>query len=135
MTKRHAMRLAAALVLLAALAVLLPGSPVFLANFFSANGQHDGHSTRYWMNTLNSSDNEARYHAIFALGTIGAEASDAVPALATIMVHDPDREARHQAAQALMKMAPASRTAVPALAQALKDKEPSERMNAAMALL
>jgi HEAT repeat protein len=127
-------RVAAVVVLLAGASVLIPGSPVYLPSFFTYPGQYEGHSTRYWIKTLDNPDPEVRSRAVFALGAIGAEAGEAVPALAKILVEDPDREVRHQAAQALMKMEPASRGAVPALAEALADEEPAVRMNAAMAL-
>src|SRR5436305_1937543 len=77
---------------------------------------------------------EGRHRAIFALGAIGPEAGEAVPALSAILVEDPDPRNRNRAALALSKMHPASRAAVPALARALADEEPWVRMNAALAL-
>jgi HEAT repeat protein len=135
MTRGRVVRRAAVVVvLLAGASVLIPGSPVYLPNFFSFPGQYEGHSSGYWIGTLNSPDPEVRSRAIFALGAMGADGGDAVPALAKVLLEDPDREVRHQAAQALMKMGPASREAVPALAEALSDEEPAVRMNAAIAL-
>lgn len=137
MTKRRTLWLVAALVVLAALAVLIPGSPAHLPTLMGGGyfGQyHDGHSAGYWRDGLKSPDAEARRRAIFALGAIGPDAGEAVPALAVILREDPDAEARQQAALALSKMAPASRAAVPALAEALADEEPFVRMNAALAL-
>jgi HEAT repeat protein len=122
-----------AVLLLVALAVLIPGSPVYLASWFE-RGSHDGHGLRYWVRALDSGEPEARYKAIFALGAIGPDAGEAVPALAAILAGDPDAEARHQAALALKKIGPAARTAVPQLAQALEDSEPAVRMNATLAL-
>jgi hypothetical protein len=135
MTRRRVVgRAAAVVVLLAVASVLIPGSPVYLPNFFSFPGQYEGHSTRYWIASLKSPNSQVRGHAIFALGAMGADGGDAVPALARVLREDADREARHQAALALSKMAPASRAAVPALAEALADQEPAVRMNAAIAL-
>lgn len=134
MTKRRASLLALAMLALGGLAVLIPGSPVHFPDLFNPKGQYQGHSARHWVKALDSPDAEARYRAIFALGAIGADAGEAVPALAAILAEDPDRQARNQAALALSKMAPASRGAVPALAQALADKEPLVRLNAALAL-
>src|SRR5262245_21214058 len=119
---------------LAGLAVLIPGTPVYLPNLINWGGRHNGYSTRHWMRTLDSPDTKERHKAIFALGAIGDEAGEAVPALATILVEDSDIEARHQAALALCKMGRAAREAVPALAQALADPEPFVRVNAALAL-
>jgi HEAT repeat protein len=121
-------------ILLAVLTILVPGSPLYLANFFGSNKQHDGHSLSYWLGALRSPEVEQRRRAIFALGAIGADASDGIRPLAAILLQDPDREVRIQAALALTKMAPASREAVPALAQALSDQEPLVRMNACLAL-
>jgi HEAT repeat protein len=134
MKKRHAVWLVAALVVLASLLLLVPGSPAYLPTFYEYKGQHDGHPTGYWIKALNTRDENVRYQAIFALGAIGADAEEAVPSLAQIMLEDPDIEARHQAAFALSKMAPASRVAVPQLAQAVESTEPHVRMNAIMAL-
>ena len=133
MTKRRALLLAA--LVLPILVLLLPGSPLYLPTLLGGGGQHSGHSTRHWIKSLNSSEPEVRYQALFALGTIGSEAGAAVPALATILTDDSDAEARHQAALALAKMAPASGAAVPALARALSDEQPVVRMNAALALM
>jgi HEAT repeat protein len=133
MTKRRALLLAA---LVLPFLLLVPGSPLYLPTLLGGGGgQHSGHSTQHWIKSLNSSEPEVRYQALFALGAIGTEAGAAVPALATILTEDADAEARHQAALALAKMVPASRTAVPALARALTDEEPAVRMNAAFALL
>jgi HEAT repeat protein len=134
MTKRRAYWLAALVVVLATVAVLVPGSPVYLPDLLAQGAQHGGHSTRYWVKALNSSDAETRHQAIIALGAIGSDASEAVPALATILTDDEDAEARHQASLALLKMVPASRAAVPALAEALADKQLIVRMNVALTL-
>src|SRR5262249_53048787 len=136
MRRRRAVgRAVAVVLLLSALAVLTPGSPVYLPIFFSSAGQYGGHSSRHWVNALRSPDAQARRQAAPALGAIGGEAGEAVPALSPLLVEDPDRTVRIEAALALSKMAPASRAAVPELGQALADEEPFVRMNAALALL
>jgi HEAT repeat protein len=134
MKKRPAVWLVAVLVVLAALALLVPGSPAYLPNFYQTEGQYDGHAASYWVKALHNPDENARYQAIFALGAIGSEAGEAVSPLAQIMLEDPDIEARHQAAFALTKMAPASRAVVPQLTQAVESPQPHVRMNAIMAL-
>jgi hypothetical protein len=123
-----------AIILGVAVAVLIPGSPIYLPKIISNGDQYDGHSARYWIRALNHSDKEIRKRSIFALGVIGLGVDDAVPALMHLL-SDPDREIRIETALALSKMDPASRLAVPALAQALKDEEPWVRMNAAIALM
>jgi HEAT repeat protein len=137
MTKRRALWLAAILVVLAAFSLLVPASPAYLPELVSRGyfgHYYDGHGTGYWSDALRDPDVEVRHHALTALGAMGADASDAVPALAVVLLEDPDRENRSRAALALSKMAPASRSAVPALAVALRDEEPFVRMNAATAL-
>jgi HEAT repeat protein len=96
---------------------------------------YDGLGQRYWLGALDSPDEELRHKAIFALGVIGSENPEVVPALAKILADDPDVEARHVAALALLKVGPAARAAVSELAEALADEHPSVRMNAALVLL
>jgi HEAT repeat protein len=132
-TPRLLVRLLIALVLLSAAAVVIPGSPVYLPKLHNYP-QHDGHSTRYWLKAVDSSDPELRYHALYCLGAIGTDAGEAVPKLAQVMRADPDPSARSAAALSLSKMAPASRVAVKELAESLSDDEALVRMNAAIAL-
>ena len=132
-TSRLLVRILVALLLLAAAAVLIPGSPVYLSKLLN-HPQHDGHSTRYWLRAVDSSDPELRHHALYCLGAIGTDAGEAVPKLAQVMREDADPSARSDAALALSKMAPASRVAVKELAEALGDPEARVRMNAAIAL-
>ena len=133
-TRRAIVWLIIAFVALAAVALLYPKSPVYFSTFLSNEGEHDGHSTRYWMREMKSADDETRWRAIFSLGAIGPKAGDAVPDLAKILHEHPDGRTRSEAALALSKMAPASKPAVPALADALSDKDYIVRWNAAMAL-
>jgi HEAT repeat protein len=135
MKMRRALWIATGLALLAALALLIPKSPVYLPTFFGWNQNlYEGHPVSYWIKALDTPDDEARVHAIHGLGALGPEAGEAVPALAKIMLESSSRVERLEAALALSKMVPASRTAVPALAQALEDQEPWIRMNAARTL-
>jgi hypothetical protein len=134
MTKRRALWLGAAIVVLAAVALVYPASPVYFPKLVSWKGYQDRHYTSHWIDALNDPDVKVRRKAIVNLGMIGADAVDAVPALITILEKDPSRALRHQAAKALSKMAPASRAAVPALGKALTDVEPFVRMNAVIGL-
>jgi HEAT repeat protein len=135
MKKRRWLWLVAVLAAAAVVAVLIPGSPVYLPDFFLTGGQYDGRPTRHWIRELNNANADERRQAIHALGAIGADAPEAVSPLAAIMLEDADRETRIEAALALTKMGKAARPAVPALARALADEEPFVRMNAALALL
>jgi HEAT repeat protein len=135
MTKRFALGLMTVLVLGAAVGFVTPGSPVYLSTLFYRNHEYfDGHSTQYWMKDLDSSDKHVRQYAIAALGSMGVDGADAVPALAKCLRDDPDPEARYKAALALSKMCPSARVAVSELADALQDEEPFVRLNSAMAL-
>jgi HEAT repeat protein len=105
-----------------------------LPDWLIARPQHEGRSSASWMADLDTPDPDKRREAIFALGAIGADAGEAVPALAVILLEDPEGRTRNAAALALTKMLPASRQAVPAMTQALDDKDRFVRMNVAMAL-
>jgi HEAT repeat protein len=133
-TRRAIMWMGIVLIAVAAAAVLHPDSPVYLTTLLGKSGEHDGHSTRYWMQEMKSQNDEARWHAIFSLGAIGKDAGEAVPALAKTLREHPDARTRNEAALALSKMDPASKSAVPALAEALSDSEYIVRWNAATAL-
>jgi HEAT repeat protein len=134
MNRRIVGRVSIVVCLLAALAVLIPGSPVYLPELLASSADYEGRSARVWARDLNHPDFQTRSDAIFALGAIGERAGDSAPALAEIMVNDPEPDFRAKAALAISKMGPASRPVIPALAQALKDREPLVRMNAARAL-
>jgi HEAT repeat protein len=134
MTRHCALWLVIAAVALAGFAVLIPDSPVYLTKLYSVKDRYGGHSRRYWIENLDNPDARARQEAIFAVGACGAEAGEAVPALAALLLGDSDAAVRAEAALALSKMNPASRTAVPALGQALQDANPGVRMYAALAL-
>src|SRR5687767_7343161 len=135
MLRRRTVRWVAAGAAVVGLAVLIPGSPVYLPNLSDPTRQHDGRSARDWVRTLDHPDPETRQQAIAALGSIGDAAPEAVAPLAVILTDDRDPDVRSLAALSLFKMAPACRDAVPALARALRDDEPRVRMNAAHALL
>lgn len=135
MTKRGAIKALGGLLFLAALGLLIPGHAAYLPSLWTHYSHfQDGHSLGYWVRALNRPEAEIRRRALFALGAIGPDAVEAVPALAAILTEDPDSEIRQQAALALAKIGPTS-AAVPALARALEeDKEPAVRMNAAFGL-
>ena len=135
MKKRRATRLLIPAVLLIPLAMLIPGSPFYLAELLIPKSQFNARSLRSWIGDLNSSDDRVRRQAIFALGAIGDDAAEAVPALAAVLRDDSDSDLRVQVALALSKMSSASRAAVPELAGALSDSEPYVRAYAAVALL
>ncbi len=138
MKKRPVVWIAFVLFLLTGLALLVPASPAYLPAMFGPGGRfghsYKGHFTGHWVETLKSPQKADRLEAMDALGMIGPDAADGVPALAELLAGDPDREIRSRAGLALSKMVPASAAAVPALAKALSDDEPVVRMNAAVTL-
>jgi hypothetical protein len=126
---------AGSLVALAA-AGLLAVSIVYLPDLVVKVAQYqDGHGHGYWRRALDSPDPATRWRAIHALGALGPEAADDVPALARILREDAKRANRSEAALALSKIGPAARDAVPALTQALSDRDYRVRMNATVALI
>jgi HEAT repeat protein len=135
MTTRRVLWVLVAVLFLAAVTVLIPGSPVYLANYFGPRRAAEGHSASYWMEDLKNPDIKVRHKAINALGSLGSGAAEAVPALAQVLTEDTDHGSRQLAALALSKMCPASAEALSALRQALQDKEPAVRMNVAQVLL
>jgi HEAT repeat protein len=136
MSKRRTFWSLTLLVVLGALAVLLPSSPVYAPRLYARYVNHyDGHGVGYWADALKDPNPEVRKHAIFALGVLGKDAEDAVPDLAGIMVDDADESLRVEASLALSKMGSAARPAVPSLARALGDTHPLVRINAARTLL
>jgi hypothetical protein len=126
------------MVLLAALAVSVPGSPLYLPSLLVPSGSYEGRSARSWMRDLQDPDVEVRRKAAHALGCLGPEAGVAVPALVEALLGDADLGVRVESSLALTKMDPQSpelAEAVPKLGKALRDAEPIVRMNTAMALV
>jgi len=82
---------------------------------------------------LTNSNWDARDAAASALGNIGPDAREAVPALVTAL-NDSKRDVRYEAAWALGNIGPDARDAVPALVTALNDPDAAIRRNAAEAL-
>jgi HEAT repeat protein len=134
MKARRLLWVLAVLLLVGVVAVLVPGSPIYLPNVMTSGPQHDGRSASSWIRALDSPDPKTRIEAIKALGAIGPAAEEAVPKLAKIMLEDPERVPRIEATLALSKMTPASKAVVPQLAQAVEDPEPFVRVNAVIAL-
>lgn len=134
MAKIRKTRLAAALAVLAIAAVLVPGTPIYLPNLLPSKVLFEGHGAAYWIKALDSSDAETRGKACRGLGSIGSEAGDAAPRLATLLREDADAGVRREAGLALSKMAPASRSVVPELALALEHEDAQVRWYAALCL-
>jgi HEAT repeat protein len=138
MKRQTAWTFAFLLLVAAGVALAVPGSPVYLPKLLKPPALFEGHPIPYWVSTaLDSPDVEERRKAVRALGVVGIEGEDTVPALARVMTQDTDNGARVEASLALTRIdtkAPALTQALPALTQALEDKELAVRMNAAIAL-
>src|SRR5215475_3223344 len=92
MTVQRFFWLAAVVLALAVVAVVTPASPLYLPHLLNSGPQFEGRSLNQWVRALNGDDAPTRRRAIFAMGAMGAAASEAVPALAKLMLEDPDRE-------------------------------------------
>ena len=135
MRKRRVLWLCTILVVVLLVSPFIPGSPINLRDIFYEGGRsYDNHSADYWIKSLESPDASERHDAVYALGAIGAEAPDAVAAIARRMLVDTDEDVRIAASLALLKMLPVSRSAVSELAKALGDSQEEVRMNAALTL-
>lgn len=133
MTRRRVIWMMVVLVAGTAVVLLTPGSPLYLGDW-RARRAYGGRTHTDWVKDLTRPEAEARYEACRTLGMIGADAADAAPALAEVMLKDEDRVVRGEASLALSKMAPAATAVVPQLGQALADPFPLVRLNAAMTL-
>lgn len=133
--RRRVVRVVFAAAVLAGLAVVIPGSPVFLPDLLVGPGHYDGRPARHWVREAGSSDPAVRRQAVRALAAVGGELpGEAAPALAAILTTADDPADRWQAAISLYHIGPAATAAVPALGAALADSEPGVRMAAAAAL-
>ena len=88
MRKRFSWRAAFIVFVLAALAFVVPGSPVYLPTLYSSAREHQGHSLRYWISELDSPERARRQQAVFAVGAIGSDAGEAVAPLARMFIHN-----------------------------------------------
>ncbi len=86
-----------------------------------------------WMSALGHGDAGSRWRAAQALGSYGAEAAPAVPALVAALA-DPSVEVRWRSAEALGLVGPAAAAAVPALARCLSDNDALVRTEGTKAL-
>jgi HEAT repeat protein len=99
----------------------------------SAAGCGRSRTTEDWLGQLKNSDVLLRRQACRELGSLPAEATWTVPALAAAL-RDESWYVRHDAAAALGKLGPAAGGAVPALVATLADKEKRVRSAAVGAL-
>lgn len=133
MTKLLRIRLALGLAILLVVLLGVPAAHSLVTRFFRAEPWYEGRTVSSWRKDLKHPDADVRRAAAKSLGMIGADAKDAVPALAKALT-DEDALVRVSAAFALYKIGPDAREAAPALADALSDQMPLVRMDAAMAL-
>jgi HEAT repeat protein len=125
-------------VIVAGVAVAIPASPVFLPKWFHLPPEYDGHPASFWIRELDSPEIEARRKAARALANLGSLSEESIPSLCKALTEDEDRGTRVEASLVMTRMnakSPALAAAVPALVQALEDKEPAVRINAAMTLM
>lgn len=120
---------------LAAFALAVPGSPVYLPKLLEPEPKVDGKTATQHAERLSDPDPEVRREAAAALGKLSTSGAKQLPKLVEAMRHDPDGDVRTFAADAVGKMAPASEAAVGDLGAALADPDRRVRMNAAIGLM
>lgn len=111
------------------IALIFAGCGPEIPDEFTVSGQ----PLEYWLDALSDSQSEMRARAVRALGNVGPDVPEIVPAL-TEALADPDPGIRAAAVLALLKFGPAAQDAVPALTQATTDSDENVRQLAAKAL-
>lgn len=92
-----------------------------------------GKPIEYWLDAQSDSNPEVRARAVKALGNVGPEVPEIIPAM-TKALTDSNADIRSQATLALLKFGPAAKEAVPALIEAQADKDENVRRLVAQAL-
>lgn len=92
-----------------------------------------GKTLEEWLEAQTDSRPEVRMRAVRALGNVGPEIPEVVPALIAALA-DPEPEIRRQAVLALLKFGPGAKAAIPALTAAREDADETVRSLAAKAL-
>jgi len=133
MFKRWAVGLAFVLGITAVVVWAVPEWRGRAQGIMSNQRTHDGMPESYWIRSLQDPDDDVRKEAAFALGQIGPDCKEAIPALCTALKDDVPL-VRINAALALFKIGPQDPAEIPALAEALEDSEPLVRLDAVMAL-
>ncbi len=113
--------------------LLIPSNRYLVLGLIRNEPFQDGRPASYWIDQLKDGDPAKRQEAAAALGRMGPDGRNAVPALA-VALKDDSELVRANAALALSKIGSESQAAVPALGEALKDAIPLIRLEAAMAL-
>jgi HEAT repeat protein len=139
---------AMALIVVGGLALLIPGSPVYLPGFFDADGTYmKSRRVNELVQVLDNPDEDTRVQAMHQLSGMGSDGEKAIPRLTRILLEDKDRRDRIEAALALKNIitdlaaeghqdkVPDLQATVSALARALSDEDGFVRMDAAIALL
>lgn len=114
-------------------ATLVPGSPLFVVEWYPDPPTEDGKTAEQWTQELGHPDVDARRAAAKALRLFDPT-PEAVERLTATLRDDPDASTRSYAAFSLSRMAPESRSAVPVLAEKLADPDTAVRMHSALAL-
>lgn len=99
----------------------------------AAEPTYQGNPLADWLKALTGNDPVVRRDAARALGQLGADSPDAVPALVKAL-GDPDDEVRRLAVASLGEIRPDAKLVIEPLAGALKDRIASVRQQAAVVL-
>lgn len=117
------------LVLPSLVLMMLAGCQSETAEEFTVSGQ----PLEYWLERQSDSEPQMRARAVRALGNVGPDVPEIVPALIEALA-DPDPGVRLLSVQALLRFGTAAQDAAPALTQATTDSDEPVRTLAAKAL-
>src|SRR5262245_45342284 len=106
MNRRSVFLLGIVLLVLAGVAMSIPGSPAYLPNLLRPPTLYRDQALSYWLEAVHSDDENDRREAARALGQIGTESDVAVTELTNLLLGDADRGARIEASLAMTKMDP-----------------------------
>jgi HEAT repeat protein len=134
MSKQRFVWIIGTLLILGLVGLSVPGSPIYLPELAAARVQYDGEPLSHWIEQLDHPDHDSCRQAIYAIGSMGTDAQEAIPKLAQIMLTHAGGQTRSEAALAISKMMPGAKLVVNQLGQAMDDTDAFVRMNAVMAL-
>jgi hypothetical protein len=115
-------------------ALLTHEDPRYRARAVTAYGALGARGLPVFLWALGDDDPTVRIAAVRRIGLLGHLATEAVPALAQLLLTDPIRGVQMQALHALGEIGPSATQAVPALRFILQHGDLALRVNAAMAL-
>jgi HEAT repeat protein len=121
MTKRPALWLSIATILVVAALCAFPTNRYLRFGLLKSEPFENGRPIGYWMDELKTGDAARREEAAATLGSMVTQAKVAVPALVQV-IRDDDPKVRRAAIAALGRLGPDAQESVPALLQVYEDR-------------